>query len=151
MEKQVGEMMKNKWLWWGLVFLWCGLIYYFTESPAFTGENTARVIDDIAQYLGLETMNNKDTSFFSWNFIVRKFAHLSEFGILAFLVWKAMSPHRFAYIAAWSFATVYAATDEWHQSFQPGRSALVSDVMIDSVGAALALLFVHIYWRLKRS
>jgi VanZ family protein len=144
-------MMKNKWFWWGLVFLWCGLIYYFTESPAFTGENTAEMIGYIAQSLGLETTNHKDASLFSWNFIVRKFAHLSVFGILAFLVWKAISPHRLAYIGAWSYATVYAATDEWHQSFQPGRSALVSDVIIDSVGAALALLFVHIYWRLKRS
>jgi VanZ family protein len=144
-------MMKNKWFWWGLVFLWCGLIYFFTESPAFTGENTAKVIEYIAQYLGLEITNQKDAGVFSWNFMIRKFAHLSVFGVLAFLVWKAMNPHRFAYIIAWSFATVYAATDEWHQSFQPDRSPMVSDVMIDSAGAALALLLIRLYLRLKRS
>jgi VanZ family protein len=112
--------MKNKWFWWGLVLIWCGMIYYFSESPMFTGESTAKVIDYIAQYLALEDMDKHDGGFFSWNFIIRKFAHLSAFGILAFLVWKAMFPHRFAYMGAWSFATVYAATDEWHQSFEPG-------------------------------
>jgi VanZ family protein len=142
--------MKNKWFWWGLVLIWCGMIYYFSESPMFTGESTAKEINYIAQYLSLEDMNHHDGSLFSWNFIVRKFAHLSVFGILAFLVWRAMLSHRFAYMGAWSFATVYAATDEWHQSFQPGRTALVSDVLIDACGALLALLFVRIYLQIKR-
>ena len=37
--------------------------------------------------------------------------------------------------AAWTIATAYAATDEWHQSFVPGRSADVNDWYADAVGA----------------
>jgi VanZ family protein len=73
------------------------------------------------------------------------------FGILAFLVCKMLAPRRFAYIGAWSFVVFYAAIDEWHQSFQPGRVPLVSDVLIDALGAAFALLLVRIYLRRKRS
>jgi VanZ family protein len=39
--------------------------------------------------------------------------------------------------AAWGIATVYGATDEWHQSFVPGRSADVHDWFADAAGAFL--------------
>jgi VanZ family protein len=144
--------MKNKWLSWALVLLWCSLIYYFSESPVFTGENTAKVVNHIVKTQPPKiTVNHHDGFSFSWNFVVRKFAHLSVFGILAFFVWNVLSPHRFAYVGAWSFAVIYAVFDEWHQSFQPGRTALVSDVVIDACGALLVLLFVRIYLRMKCS
>ncbi|MBX9690479.1 MAG: VanZ family protein [Candidatus Obscuribacterales bacterium] len=34
----------------------------------------------------------------------------------------------------------YALTDEWHQAFVPGRSSVITDVIIDSTGACLAAL-----------
>jgi VanZ family protein len=37
--------------------------------------------------------------------------------------------------------------DEWHQSFQPGRTPLLSDVVIDACGAGIALFVVRIYLR----
>ena len=37
--------------------------------------------------------------------------------------------------AAWTIATAYAATDEWHQSFVPGRSSDVNDWYADAIGA----------------
>jgi VanZ family protein len=40
-------------------------------------------------------------------------------------------------IAAVAIVVVYAATDEWHQSFVPGRSAALDDLATDSVGAML--------------
>ncbi|MFB5166685.1 VanZ family protein [Parageobacillus toebii] len=40
----------------------------------------------------------------SWNYIVRKLAHLSVFGLLAVLVWRALDPRRFAVVSAWVFA-----------------------------------------------
>jgi VanZ family protein len=39
--------------------------------------------------------------------------------------------------AAWAIASAYAATDEWHQSFVPGRSADVHDWYADATGALL--------------
>lgn len=93
--------MKNQCLRWGLVLLWCGMIYYFTESPTFTGENTAGMLRDIVQKLQLKHMNNVSDGFLSWNYIVRKLAHLSIFGMLAVLAWKVIYPHLFAYVGAW--------------------------------------------------
>ena len=39
--------------------------------------------------------------------------------------------------AAWAIASAYGATDEWHQSFVPGRSADVLDWYADAAGALL--------------
>ncbi|EMI10445.1 VanZ family protein [Anoxybacillus gonensis] len=132
----------NRFIWWGLVFIWCGLIYYFTESSLFTGEQTAQWIRHWLNYFGIETNRPVSDGVFSWNFIVRKCAHMTVFGTLAFLVWKAMHPHRYRYQIAWVFTLIYAIFDEWHQSFQPKRTALFSDVIIDMVGATIVLWIV---------
>jgi VanZ family protein len=50
---------------------------------------------------------------------------------------------------AWLFAVLYAATDEFHQSFTPGRHASFEDVLIyDNLGAYLAVLLGG--WALER-
>ena len=41
-------------------------------------------------------------------------------------------------------AILYAITDEIHQSFVPGRTALLSDVVIDSIGAGAGLLIKQV-------
>jgi VanZ family protein len=48
---------------------------------------------------------------------------------------------------AWGLCILYAATDEFHQSFVPGRSARVMDVGIDTLGALLGLLPALIWLR----
>lgn len=42
-------------------------------------------------------------------------------------------------LAAWAIAVVYGLTDEWHQSFVPGRTPDGRDVLADAAGAALGL------------
>ena len=44
----------------------------------------------------------------------------------------------------WGIATAYAVTDEFHQLFVPGRSGQMTDVMIDSGGALVGLLALHV-------
>ncbi|AGT33668.1 hypothetical protein M493_17300 [Geobacillus genomosp. 3] len=144
---RLGDDMKNKLVLWGLVFAWCGMIYYFTESPMFTGTNTASWISEIVQKLQLGHVDHINDGFLSWNYIVRKLAHLSVFGLLAVLGWRALYPRRFAMVGAWVFAVIYAGLDEWHQSFQPGRTPLLSDVVIDACGAGIALFVVRVYLR----
>ena len=39
-------------------------------------------------------------------------------------------------LVAVAIATVYGATDEWHQSFVPGRAADAADLLADAIGAA---------------
>ncbi len=73
----------------------------------------------------------------------RKAAHLVEYGVLAFLVLRALAAggagRKKALLGAFLFAVVFAASDEWHQTFVPGRYGKVRDVALDALGAALAL------------
>ena len=73
--------------------------------------------------------------------LVRKGAHMAEYAVLALLLCHAMRlsgmkrPARRALLVC----LVYAATDEFHQSFVGGRGPSPVDVMIDTAGAALAM------------
>ena len=72
-----------------------------------------------------------------WDTVLRKGAHMLEFGLLWALWWRA-----FGYAGAGgavAFAVAYAASDEFHQSFVEGRVGSPVDVLIDSVGVALAV------------
>jgi VanZ family protein len=72
-----------------------------------------------------------------WDLLTRKAAHVLVFAVLAYLVaWTARSlrlPH--PALIGLSLAVLYGAVDEFHQGFVVGRSALLADVLIDSVGA----------------
>jgi VanZ family protein len=90
---------------------------------------------------------------------VRKCAHGYEYMVLSWLVWRAffqlkLNPERpwSSSIAwkAWGIATFYAMTDEWHQTFVPGREGAVRDVVIDSFGAAMGILLLRLFGRWRR-
>ena len=69
---------------------------------------------------------------------LRKLAHMIEYGLL-FLLWRRALPGSTAWVPA-AIAIGYAMTDETHQSFVEGRHGTPVDVLIDSVGVALAWL-----------
>lgn len=84
-------------------------------------------------------------------FLLRKTAHLTIFGALAYSWFKA-----FKYGTRWKWYGVFAMTlcicicyagfDEFHQSLTGGRTPLVEDVLLDSLGAfsgALLALYYH--------
>jgi VanZ family protein len=75
--------------------------------------------------------------------IGRKLAHLAEYALLAILWWRALrtrTSSRRAALGALLIASLYAASDEYHQSFVEGRSGDALDWAIDSFGAAVGLL-----------
>jgi VanZ family protein len=73
-----------------------------------------------------------------------KHAHFATYGVLAaLLVWALTdrSPARMTWAtaaAAVALAALYGASDEWHQSFVPGRDASALDLAADTLGAAIA-------------
>src|SRR4051794_27201945 len=76
----------------------------------------------------------------------RKIVHASEYALLCVLWWRALRTRLAAGRAlwlAWAIAAAYAVTDEYHQSFVAGRHSTWVDVMIDSMGAAIAALVIH--------
>jgi VanZ family protein len=70
---------------------------------------------------------------------VDKYAHFLVYGLLATLVYRARRGKRGAAWMAIAAASVYGVTDEWHQSFVPGRSTELADWISDTLGAALAV------------
>ncbi len=75
----------------------------------------------------------------------RKLVHMAEFGLLCFLWWRPLRTAleaRRALAAAAAIAILYAASDELHQSFIEGRSGSPADVLIDTVGVALAAVLI---------
>jgi VanZ family protein len=81
--------------------------------------------------------------------VLRKCAHMAEYGLLWFLWWRALGyGHPAPSIA---IALAYAASDEFHQSFVEGRSGVVTDVLIDAAGIGLAGLAVVLRARRAQS
>jgi VanZ family protein len=70
-----------------------------------------------------------------------KALHATEYAGLAFLLCRALRGSGFgwpgAIVIALILASAYAATDEWHQSFVPGRDSDVHDWLADTIGAVL--------------
>jgi VanZ family protein len=73
-----------------------------------------------------------------WDTILRKAAHMAEYGLLWFLWHRALRT-----ATPWPAVIItlaYAASDEFHQSFVAGRHGSPLDVLIDAVGVAIAVI-----------
>jgi VanZ family protein len=88
---------------------------------------------------------------------VRKTGHFTGYAIFATLIWRARQ--RGFFVNGWNaksayfaegLATIYAVSDEWHQSWVPTRMASGWDVLIDASGAALALSVIWMIGRFRR-
>jgi VanZ family protein len=96
---------------WAPVIAWAGVIFALSSIPSLgTGLGT-------------------------WDLVLRKLAHVTEYAILAFLLRRA-----FAVPAAFGVALAYAISDEFHQTFVRGREGRPRDVAIDALGIVLGLL-----------
>jgi VanZ family protein len=85
------------------------------------------------------------------DYLVKKSGHVTVYAVLALSLWFALE-WRFDWRwLAWLIAILYAATDEFHQIFTPGRHPSVWDVVIfDNVGALISL-WVASWWKNKRA
>ncbi len=91
--------------------------------------------------------------------VARKIAHVSEYALLFLLIYHALRvtlhPGDLTWrwplaTAAFAIAVAYAASDEFHQTFIPSRTGTSRDVLVDSAGAVLALLFLWTFRRWRR-
>ena len=85
----------------------------------------------------LSSQPSLSTGLGTWDTVLRKGAHMVEFGLLWLLWWRALG---FGSVtAAVGIALAYAATDEYHQSFVEGRNGSALDWAVDATGVALAI------------
>lgn len=91
----------------------------------------------------------------SFEFLIRKGAHMTEYAILAGLIFLFFAGLRLYLRVSFSFiiTLLYSISDEVHQYFVPGRSGVYTDVIIDMIGAMFALIclsfITHIYHKHK--
>ena len=141
-------MNLRSWLkYWLPVVAW--MIFIFIGSTdLLSAEHTSRFIGPFLRWFAPDV---SDATVASVQLVVRKCAHLTEYAILAALLFRAFrqSQPRVGRALAISFAlaAVYAALDEFHQSYVASRTGSPWDVLIDCVGALAGVL---IYWRLIR-
>jgi VanZ family protein len=72
---------------------------------------------------------------------VKKGGHMLGYALLGITYWRALGRQRpKTMLLAWLLTLGYALTDEFHQSFVPGRSSRLLDIGIDGTGALIGLL-----------
>jgi VanZ family protein len=84
----------------------------------------------------LSSIPSLSTGLGTWDTILRKGAHVTEYAVLGALLYRALAQETLALAAG----IAYAATDELHQHFVRGRHASPVDVAIDAFGVALGML-----------
>ncbi len=129
-------------LWWGVTVAWAGLIFYLSTKTF--GPGLSRGL--LAWALHLLKLGLAPHALLLLDTVLRKLAHLAEYGIFALLLYGLPGgqsscrwhPRRAALCIL--AAAAYSLTDEFHQLFVPGRHASLLDCGLDIFGASLAML-----------
>jgi hypothetical protein len=90
---------------------------------------------------------------FDWaDTLIKKSGHIAGYALLALLYWRALDLKKEKRWVAWILTIAYAVTDEFHQSFVPGRHPSVWDVVIfDNLGSLISLWLAGRYGKQKQS
>jgi VanZ family protein len=126
---------------WLPVILWAIVISLFS-THVFTADNTGRFLVPILRWLFPHASPQRLAQM---HFFIRKSGHFTEYFILSLLVLRGLRAGRKQTRLVWAAVALlavaaYASLDEFHQSFVPGRTAAVSDVVLDTTGGAFAQL-----------
>ncbi len=105
---------------WSPVFVWAAIIFSFSAKPT-----------------------NPVSEIYWKDFVVKKLAHVVVYAILAIFLYRAfkkegVSPKKSGYYSI-IVAVLYGLTDEFHQSYTPGRDPKLRDVIFDTIGATFAI------------
>lgn len=134
---------------WLPVVLWMAVIFG-GSTGALSAQRTSRVIGPLLRWFKPEVT---DDTIRAVQFCIRKTGHVTVYAVLACLWWRARRKPQPGDTRPWDWraagesalvAALYAATDEWHQSFVPSREGSAWDVLLDAAGASLGLV---VLWR----
>ena len=146
MKRQSVEKKRAAWAW-RLSALWMAVIFIMSAMPGdISGEQSGLIVRIL-----LWLFPGAGEAIPMLEFLVRKAAHMTEFGIL-FLLYRwalTLSGVRRAGMKALLLTVLYAATDEFHQMFTPDRGPSPVDVMIDGCGALAAWGIAAAFYRIK--
>lgn len=138
-----------------LMLIWMGVIFWFSAQPAEESTQTSLHVGRLVCGIFVrdyEELSAAEQTTLAENieFPVRKAAHASEYALLGILVFgvvrkKEMTKRQM--LCAIVITALYAASDELHQLFVPGRSCQLRDVLIDTAGAVAGVGISYIILR----
>jgi len=101
----------------------------------------------------LSSLPSPDLPNFNWaDKLIKKTGHILEYAVLCRTFWRGFSYRQDKRWSSWILALLYAITDEFHQSFVPGRHASVWDILLfDNLGALMSLWIAEAVASLKQS
>jgi len=141
--------MKNKKLFFRILIwlIWLVLIFWMSHQDKEETTLKAGVLRWILDQLGID---GRQLMQGPYTLYIRKLAHITEYAILMILSLRiAILQWPYKKVALYSllFCIFYAATDEFHQTFIPGRVGTPVDVGIDMLGMLLGLVAWSVFRR----
>ncbi|MGD9630103.1 MAG: VanZ family protein [Pyrinomonadaceae bacterium] len=135
----MNELSVRKWRKWltayAPLFVWTVLVLGLGTGMASMSE-TSRIVRPLLEFLfpsaDLETIKLYHT-------IVRKLAHVFEYGLLGVLAMRAFSAERHRPLRSVVLVILIAILDEFNQSYNPARTSTGWDVIIDGVSGSLGV------------
>lgn len=131
-------------------------IFYFSNTPGvkITDPGTWIALPSLKEGVTIFSILHPSSDFyFIWGseinkeFVLRKLAHVTFFGLLAFLIYLNLPKRRSRYLLSGIFTALFAFTDEVHQAFISERDGRLMDVMLDITSGIMTLLFIYILKR----
>ncbi|QQK80360.1 VanZ family protein [Salicibibacter cibi] len=153
------NLSKQKIVAWLLVIGWMGLIFYFSHQSGEASSSLSGGVTEVAYRWSQRLIPFVTIDFETFHTLIRKAAHVAVyvvfgiFAVHALRVSTTAGRMRRIVLWAWLLCVCYAITDEVHQLFIPGRSAEVSDVVLDSIGAIVGIsvyVIVRGKWSFRR-
>ncbi|MDP9147010.1 MAG: VanZ family protein [Acidobacteriota bacterium] len=146
---QPPHALKLLWAW--LPALCWAAVIFSLSTDSFSAEHTGRILRPILFWL---IPSLTEAGFAQLHFLVRKTAHFTEYFVFCLLLYRGIRGGERGWrwswgVAALAIAAGYSALDEIHQAFVASRTASPYDSMLDTVGAAFAILVLWLWFRAK--
>lgn len=146
----------KKWVKLGLIIIWLIVIFMFSNEDGVKSSNTSdSFLLKVVEVLNLKKDDSIDNEelISKYTLIIRKGAHFFAYFVLSILIYSLLSEfvHTKYKIVLFTILLCmgFAALDELHQYFVPGRSARIFDVLIDTSGAILGCIITTFFTFLK--
>lgn len=160
MTKRTLQTKHKHYIAYGVALMIMGLLFYSSSQPyeqqkmdsfltiLLPNKPFEEWLHTIALTYGETVVTVSEMGYYHFiEFFIRKFIHFTSFCLLAYSWIYALQSHikerKMAIIIGLLISVCYAASDEFHQSLTPQRTALLQDVILDSFGAlAGSVIFV---------
>jgi VanZ family protein len=139
---------------WAAVLFWMALIFFLSSQPADQSNELSTGITEAIAKVVEKVIPGTKVITGELNHIVRKNAHFLAYLILGILTMTALRNSGAgiskSFLLAMLVCVLYAASDEIHQLFVPGRGCQFTDVLIDSAGALVGSGIISIAGAIRR-